>query len=82
MLEKRVVKEFLVEKLDDWETKIPININIDELTEAFCDYVEIDYIDWLTDNCKSFFTVGPDGIDWKNIRRKISKSRKSLSANS
>jgi hypothetical protein len=39
------------------------------LVEAFCQYVEGDYYEWLKDNFKSFF--GDGELDWEWIRGKI-----------
>jgi len=37
--------------------------------EAFCQYVEDDYYQWLKDNFKSFFEHGEP--DWEWMREKI-----------
>jgi len=67
MLNRAVVKEFLDDKLEDWE--VPEDISKDALVEAFCQYTEDDYYEWLKDNFKSFFDHG--NPDWKWIRNKI-----------
>jgi len=67
MLNRAVVKEFLNDKLEDWE--VPEDISKDALVEAFCQYTEDDYYEWLKDNFKSFFDHG--NPDWKWIRNKI-----------
>ncbi len=67
MLDRQVVKEFLDGELEDLE--IPEDISKDALVEAFCQYTEDDYYEWLKDNFKSFFEHGNPDWDW--IRNKI-----------
>ena len=67
MLDRTVVKEFLDDKLEDLET--PEDISKDALVEAFCQYTEDDYYEWLKDNFKSFFDHGNPDWDW--VRGKI-----------
>jgi hypothetical protein len=69
MLDRDVVEEFLDCRLKEVETKIPDDISKEELVEAFCQYVEDDYYEWLKDNFKSFFEHGEP--DWEWIRGKI-----------
>ncbi len=66
MLDRQVVKEFLDCELEDLE--IPEDISEDALVEAFCQYTEDDYYEWLKDNFKSFFDRGNPDWDW--IRNK------------
>ena len=70
MLDRQVVKEFLDEELEGLE--IPEGISQDALVEAFCQYTEDDYYEWLKDNFKSFFEHGNPDWDW--IRNKIKAS--------
>jgi len=67
MLDQDVVEEFLDCELEGIE--IPADISKDKLVEAFCQYVEDDYYEWLKDNFKSFFDHG--NPDWEWIRKKI-----------
>ncbi len=48
-----------------------LNREIDQeaLVEAFCQYTEDDYYEWLKDNFNSFFDHGDP--DWEWIRQKI-----------
>ncbi|MBI1806578.1 MAG: hypothetical protein HYR76_05950 [Ignavibacteria bacterium] len=55
MLNRKVVKEFLSQRLRDSAIKLPSNISTEDLVEAFCHYVEDDYYDWLKDNFNTFF---------------------------
>lgn len=67
MLDRKVVKEFLQEKLEDIE--IPKDISFNQLVETFCKYAEDDYYEWLKDNFKSFFDHG--NPDWRRIKQMI-----------
>jgi hypothetical protein len=67
MLDRTVVKEFLDDKIENRE--IPEDISKDALVEAFCQYTEDDYYEWLKDNFKSFFDHGSPDWDW--VRDKI-----------
>ena len=69
MLDRNVVEEFIVEELNDLELKIPRNVSKTKLVEAFCQYVENDYYEWLKDNFNSFFEGAE--TDWNWIRDRI-----------
>jgi hypothetical protein len=69
MLDRIVVEEFLGDKFKDIGLKIPKTIRKAKLVEAFCQYVEDDYYEWLKDNFKSFFNHGDP--DWEWIRERI-----------
>lgn len=69
MLDRDVVVELLDCKFEDLELEIPEDIDKEALVEAFCQYTEDDYYEWLKDNFKSFFNHGDP--DWKWIRNKI-----------
>lgn len=69
MLDRIVVKEFLDCQFEDVELEVPEDIGKEELVEAFCQYVEDDYYEWLKDNFKSFFNHG--NLDWEWIRERI-----------
>ena len=58
MLDRDVVAELLDCKFNDLELEIPKNMDKEALVEAFCQYVEDDYYEWLKDNFKSFFNHG------------------------
>ena len=66
MLDRDVVGEFLDCELEGME--IPEDISREALVEAFCQYVEDDYYEWLKDNFKSFFEHGSP--DWEWIRKR------------
>jgi hypothetical protein len=67
MLDRDVVEEFLDCEFEELE--IPKDISKEQLVEAFCQYVEDDYYEWLKDNFKSFFEHGE--TDWEWIRKRI-----------
>lgn len=69
MLDRQVVEEFLNREFEEGDWEIPDDISKEALVEAFCQYLEIDYWDWLKDNFKSFFEHG--NADWDGIREKI-----------
>jgi len=69
MFDRKVVSEFLDEKLE--EIEVPDDIFKEALVGSFCKYVEDDYYEWLKDNFKSFFNCG--NPDWQWIREKIKK---------
>ena len=71
MLDRQAVKEFLRERLKG--VKIPEDVSFEELVEAFCQYTENDYYEWLKDNFKSFFEFRDGELDWNWIREKIYK---------
>ncbi len=69
MLDRQVVEEFLNWEFEDGDWEIPDGISKDDLVEAFCQYTEDDYYEWLKDNFKSFFDHG--NPDWDRIKNKI-----------
>jgi hypothetical protein len=69
MLDRDVVEAFLDEEFEDLELEIPDDIDKKALAEAFCQYTEDDYYEWLKDNFKSFFNHGDP--DWERIKGKI-----------
>jgi hypothetical protein len=69
MLDRDVVEALLDEEFDDLELEIPGDIDKKALAEAFCQYIEDDYYEWLKDNFKSFFNHGDP--DWQWIKGKI-----------
>jgi hypothetical protein len=69
MLDRDVVEEFLDCQFEELELEIPKDISREQLVEAFCQYVEDDYYEWLKDNFKSFFEHGEP--DWEWIRERV-----------
>jgi len=74
MLDRGVVEEFLNWEFEEGNWEIPEDISKDALVEAFCQYVEDDYYEWLKDNLKSFFDHG--NPDWNWIKDRIIANEK------
>ena len=74
MLDRQVVKEFLDWEFEDGDWEIPEDITKDTLVEAFCQYTEDDYYEWLKDNFKSFFNHG--NPDWEWLRGRLTTGEK------
>jgi len=72
VLDRGVVEEFLSSEFEEGDWEIPEDISKEALVEAFCQYTEDDYYEWLKDNFKSFFNHG--NPDWEWIRGKIKGS--------
>ena len=70
MLDREVVGEFLDCQFEDIELEIPKDISKEQLVEAFCQYVEGDYYEWLKDNFKSFFNHSEPDWEWIRERAK------------
>ena len=71
MLDRDVVKDFLEAQITCAGLHIPPNIRISDLVDAFVDYAENDYYEWLKDNFKSFFNHNDP--DWHWIGTRISQ---------
>ena len=74
MLDRQVVEEFLAREFEEGDWEIPADITKETLVEAFCQYVEDDYYEWLQDNFKSFFNHGDP--DWEWIRGRLTSGEK------
>ena len=59
---------------EEGDREIPEDILKNALAEAFCQYTEDDYYEWLQDNFKSFF--GHGNPDWDKIRGRIRANEK------
>ena len=64
MLDRKVVEKFLLEELRDIGSRIPKSIDKRKLVEAFCQFTEEDYYEWLKDNFASFFNHGNPDWNW------------------
>jgi nuclear transport factor 2 (NTF2) superfamily protein len=71
MLDREVVRDFLLEKSKESSINIPESIDRRKLVEAFCRFTEDDYYEWLKDNFKSFFNHGNPNWEW--IEERIAK---------
>lgn len=72
MLNKNLIKEFLSEELQGFN--LPDDILFDDLCEAFYQYIEEDYYEWIKDNFRSFFNYYNPDWDW--IRKRINENKK------
>ena len=64
MLDRAVVEELLDDEFEDLELEVPDDIEKETLVEAFCQYIEDDYYEWVKDNFRSFFNHGDPDWDW------------------
>lgn len=73
MLERKVVEEFLLEELEDVD--ISEKIRKEELVEAFCQFTEDDFYEWLKDNFNTFFNHGNPDWNWieKYVQQRIKR---------
>jgi len=69
MLDRDDIEEFLNCKFEELELEIPEDISKEQLVEAFYQYIEDDYYEWLKDNFNSFFEHGEP--DWEWIRERV-----------
>ena len=69
MLDRKAVEEFLDWELEESGLEIPEDIPMEALVEAFWDYIENNYYQWLRDNFRSFFNHGHP--DWEWIRERL-----------
>ena len=74
MLDRQVVEEFLDWEFEEGDWKTPEDIPKEALVEAFCQYVEDDYYEWLKDIFKSFFIHSDP--DWEWIKGRLATSEK------
>jgi len=74
MLDRAVVEEFLDSEFKEGDWEIPEDISKEALVEAFCQYTEDDYYEWLKDNFKSFFNHGDP--DWQWLRGRLTGGEK------
>jgi len=74
MLDRQVVEEFLDCEFEEGDWEIPGAISKDDLVEAFCQYTEDDYYEWLKDKFKSFFNQANPDWDW--IRGRLTTGEK------
>jgi len=74
MLDRAVIEEFLDSEFEDSDWEIPGDIPKEALVEAFCQYTENDYYEWLKDNFETFFEHG--NPDWEWIRGRLATNEK------
>ncbi len=69
MLDREIIEALLDWEFEDLDLEIPEDIPKEAVIEAFCQYVEEDYYEWLKDNLRSFFDH--DNSIWNRIIEKI-----------
>ena len=69
MLDRTAIEALWDWEFEDLDLEIPEDIPKEALVEAFCQYAEEDYYEWLKDNLRSFFDHGNPDWDW--VRNKI-----------
>jgi len=69
MLDRGVIEELLDWEFEGLDLEIPEDISREAVIEAFCQYVEDDYYEWLKDNLRLFFDHG--NPVWNRIIEKI-----------
>jgi hypothetical protein len=72
MLDRKLIQEFLQEK----ELNIPANLNIEQISEIFCQYTEDSFFDWLNDSFQTFFNQNEP--DWEWIKKTAGERKISL----
>lgn len=75
MLDRKVVEEFLDQRLKDSEIQIPSYIRKEALVETFCRYVEDDYYEWLKSNFSDFFQQDVQNkTNWAWVDQQVNKT--------
>ena len=69
MIDRDSLEEFLELEFAESDLEIPRDISREDLVEAFSEYLEDGYYEWLRDNFRSFFNDGDP--DWEWIREQI-----------
>jgi len=69
MLDRTVIEALLDWEFEGLDLEIPEDIPREAVIEAFYQYVEDEYYEWLKDNLRSFFDHGSPA--WNRIIEKI-----------
>ena len=69
MLDRAIIEELLDWEFEGLDLGIAEDIPREAVMEAFCQYAEEDYYEWLKDNFRSFLDYG--NPDWNQIIEKI-----------
>ena len=69
MLDRDSVEGFLDTELGYVEMEIPHDISKGDLVDAFYNYIEAEYYEWLRESFMTFFNDGDPDWDW--IREQI-----------
>lgn len=63
ILDRMSLRDYLQATLDDDDIELPADISIDELTDDFMEYLEVDIYEWLRDNYRAYFR----DLDWNSV---------------
>ncbi len=69
MIDRDSIEEFLDTEMEYLELEVPTDIPKGALVDAFYDYIEAEYHEWLRENFTAFFNDGDPDWDW--IREQI-----------
>ena len=69
MLDRLVVKGFLLNKFQEAKLCIPKDIEMQKLINDFIKFTEDDMYEWLKDNYKTYFNY--NNPDWNFIRKRL-----------
>ena len=53
-IDRERLQNYLQSRLEDDELELPPGVTIEELTDQFSAYLEVDLYDWLRENYRSF----------------------------
>ena len=54
IIDRERLQNYLLSRLEDDELELPAGVTIEELTDQFSAYLEVDLYDWLSENYRSF----------------------------
>jgi len=64
MLDRDSVEEFLDSEMGYGEIEVPPDISKADVVDAFYNYIETEYYEWLRENYMAFFNDGDPDWDW------------------
>ncbi len=73
MLNRAQLEAFMELMLKEKRIELPEDIELDDVVEAFCQYLDEDLNEWLKIKFSNFFpiTSGEDTVDWNWVRENI-----------
>jgi hypothetical protein len=73
MLNRAQLEAFLELMLKEKRIELPEDIELDDIVEAFCQYLDEDLNEWLKIKFSNFFpiTSAEDTVDWNWVRENI-----------
>ena len=64
MLDRDSVEEFLDSEMGYGEIEVPPDISKADVVDAFYNYIETEYYEWIRENYMAFFNDGDPDWDW------------------